>query len=247
MEVLIIEDEIAAVEKLTNMLVVIDPSIQILGVLESVDETVAFLKNNRAPELAFVDIQLADDVSFKIFEQIEVHFPVIFTTAYDDYILKALEHNSIDYLLKPIEYDRLEKALQKVKKLESHFVRNRFNDILSGGLNKNKKRFLVKKGTDIVPISINQVAYFFTEHKVVFLKDREGTKYIIDKTISEIADELGPEFFRANRKYVVHIDAIEKFKSDNGKVLLSLQPASGESVTVSKENAPNFRKWIEQE
>lgn len=247
MKVLIIEDELAAAEKLKKMIVQVIPDAEILAAIESVDEAVTFLKTNPPPDLAFFDIQLSDNVSFQIFDTVDISFPVIFTTAYDSFILEALEHNAIDYLLKPIDPERLQKAVEKIKKLESHFFHHKFKAFLSRQVSNNKKRFLVKKGTDIVPISIDQVAYFFTEHKIVFLKDRSGTKYIIDKTISDISDQLGNDFFKANRKYVVHIDAIEKFKSDQGKILLTLQPPTGEVVTVSKENAPNFRAWVEQQ
>ncbi len=245
MNILIIEDEPNAALKLINMLREVAPNDQVLGVMQSTKEAIDYLQNNRPPHLAFVDIQLADDMSFRIFDEVDINFPVIFITAYDNYILKALEHNSIDYLLKPVEQERLAKAYAKVKTLENHFVKHRFSEVFNGS-GSIKKRFLVKKGTDIVPIAIESIGYFFTEHKVSFLTDKEGYKYIIDKSMSDIEEELGNDFFRANRKYVIHIDAVEKFKSDNGKIALTLNPKTPEPVMVSKENAPNFRKWIEQ-
>lgn len=245
MNILIIEDEPNAAQKLIKLLHEVAPNDLVVGVLQSTTEAITFLENNPPPHLAFVDIQLADDMSFKIFDQVEINFPVIFITAFDSYILEALEHNSIDYLLKPVEKERLEKAYRKVKALESHFVKHKFSEILNKKT-VTKKRFLVKKGTDIVPISVDAIAYFFTEHKVSFLTDKSGQKYIIDKNISTLEEELGNEFFRANRKYIVHIDTVEKFKSDNGKIALTLNPQTPEPVMVSKENAPNFRKWIEQ-
>ncbi|MTI21316.1 response regulator transcription factor [Fulvivirga sp. RKSG066] len=250
MNILIIEDEQAAADKLQKMLYSTNKELKIIAVLQRVDEAIDFIKTNDAPHLAFVDVQLADDVSFKIFEKVSINFPVIFTTAYDDYILKALEHNSIDYLLKPITQERLDKALDKVSRLESHFIKNKLGELLNTNItssNSGKKRFLVKKGTDIVPVAVEHVAYFFTEHKVVFLKDREGVTYIIDKSIADIATEVDGSFFRVNRKYLVHIDCIEKFKSDNGKIALTLAPTTNDSIYVSKENAPNFRQWIEEQ
>ncbi|MDN5201474.1 LytTR family DNA-binding domain-containing protein [Fulvivirgaceae bacterium BMA10] len=248
-QVIIIEDESTAVEKLVAMLQHVDPLIEVVASLESVKETLDWLAKNQKPDLAFVDVQLSDDTSFEIFKQQEISFPVIFTTAYDEYIMESFEYNSIDYLLKPIQEDRLRKALEKVKKLETHFLQHKFNQIFEQGTINNqtfKRRFLVKKGVDYVSVNTKDIAYFFTEYKIVFLRDKKGDKYIIDKTLTELEQELDPDnFFRANRKYLVNIEAIEKFKSDNGKIALQISPATNEEVTVSKENAPNFRKWIE--
>ncbi|GAB5522434.1 MAG: LytTR family DNA-binding domain-containing protein [Roseivirga sp.] len=248
MNVLIIEDEATAVDKLRAMLASIDPGIRVLAALESVKATVAWLKSNPAPDLAFVDIQLSDDSSFEIFKQFEVRFPIVFTTAYDDYILESFEYSSIDYLLKPIQTDRLRKALDKVRKLETHFIQHKFNELFnkSPEQESRKQRYVVKKGVDFISVNVKDIAYCFTEYRIVFLRDREGNKYIIDKTITELQEELdSKEFFRANRKYLVSIEAIGKFRSDNGKILLELIPSVKEDVVVSKENAPNFRNWVE--
>lgn len=249
MKVIIIEDELTAVQKLSTMLFNIDPGIKVAGSLESVKESVQWFNTNPAPNLAFVDVQLSDDTSFEIFKQVNVKCPVIFTTAYDQYILESFEYNSIDYLLKPIQEDRLKKALEKVKKLETHFLQHRFNQIFQGEMSQKesyKKRFLVKKGVDHVSVNTREIAYFLTAHKIVFLIDKEGKKYIIDKTLSDLEKELNPvNFFRANRKYLVSIDAIDKFKSDSGKIALYLNPDPKDKVTVSKENASNFKQWIE--
>lgn len=246
MKVLIIEDEATAVDKLSAMLRKLDSGIEIVGTLESVKECLDWLRNNPGPDLAFVDVQLSDDNSFEIFEQFEVKFPVIFTTAYDDYILKAFEYNSIDYLLKPLQEDRLRKALEKVKKLENHFIQYRFNELFDRAAGKpaKKQRFIVKKGVDFVSINIKDIAYCFTEYRIVFLRDRQGNKYIIDKTLADLQEELAHDFFRANRKYLVSIDSVARFRSDQGKILLELDPKVNEEVVVSKENAPNFRAWI---
>lgn len=249
MRVIIIEDESTAVQKLSDMLSRIDPDIQIVGTLESVKDSVQWLNKHPGPDLAFVDVQLSDDTSFEIFKQVNIRFPVIFTTAYDQYILESFEYNSIDYLLKPIQESRLKKALGKVRKLETHFLQYRFNQIFQGKAGKKngyKKRFLVKKGIDYVSVNTSDIAYFLTAHKIVFLIDKEGKKYIIDKTLSDLEGELNPvNFFRANRKYLVSIDAISKFKSDGGKIALYLVPDPQDEVTVSKENASNFKHWIE--
>lgn len=247
MKILIIEDEATAVDKLATMLMSIDPAIRIVATLESVKDSLTWLKANPSPDLAFVDIQLSDDSSFEIFKQFEIQFPIVFTTAYDNYILESFEYNSIDYLLKPIQEDRLRKALDKVRKLETHFIQYKFNELFNRGTEKEnrKQRYVVKKGVDFVSINVRDIAYCFTEYRIVFLRDNEGNKYIIDKTISDLQEELDAgQFFRANRKYLVNIESIGKFRSDNGKILLDLIPSVNEEVAVSKENAPNFRKWI---
>ena len=246
MKILIIEDEATAVQKLSNMLLNLNPSIEIVGTAESVKDSLHWLKNNPGPDLAFVDVQLSDDNSFEIFKQFEVRFPVIFTTAYDDYILQSFEYNSIDYLLKPLKEERLQKALQKVRKLETHFIQHKFNELFDRktSVSPKKQRFVVKKGVDFVSVNVKEVAYFFTEYRIVFLRDQQGNKYIIDKTLAELQEALGNDFFRVNRKYLVGIEAIVKFRSDQGKILVELDPEVKEEVVVSKENAPNFRAWI---
>ena len=248
MKVLIIEDEQAAADRLVNMLKKCEPAIEIVAILQSVAEAVPWISQNPAPDLGFFDIQLADDASFEIFAAVDIAFPVIFTTAYDQYILPALELNSIDYLLKPVSEERLNLAFEKVKKLQSHFVHRNMNQLFDLTRGKTKKRFVVKKGIDYVSIAVRSIRYFFTEHKLVFLRDEQGNTYIIDKSLSDLSEELdGRYFFRANRKYLINIESIARFKSANGKIILLLSPETSEEVMVSKENAPNFRKWIESQ
>lgn len=244
MKVIIIEDELLAQSKLESMLRSIDPSIQIVAKLGSVQESKAYFSQSGAPDLAFVDIQLSDDHSFEIFREYPAEFPVIFTTAYDKYLLESFEHNAIDYLLKPITEDKLRRSITKVKKLESHFIQGKIEKLL-GSTPKVKERIVAKKGTDFVAITCNEIAYFFTEHKVVFVRDTTGRQYILDKTLAELEKELDPRvFFRLNRKYLTNVSAIEKFKSDNGKIKVHLKPTVNEDVFISKETAPLFRSWI---
>lgn len=249
MRIIIIEDELVAAEKLVTMVKSIDPGIEILAVLESVVDTVQWLQSHDPPDLAFLDVQLSDNLSFDIFKQVSINFPVIFITAFDDYILKSFEHNSIDYLLKPVKEDRLRKALEKVKLLEWHFVQNKINQLIGRGpetdVSEYKSRFVVKKGIDFVSVNVQKIAYFFSEHKISFLKDVQDNKYIVDKPLAVLENELDPKkFFRLNRKFLVSINAIEKFKSEDGRISVDLTPPSSEEIYVSKENAPNFRNWI---
>ena len=221
-----------------------------MAILESVEDSIHWIKNNPKPDLAFLDIQLSDNLSFDIFNKVEIKFPVVFVTAFDEYIIQSFEYNSIDYLLKPVKADRLKKALEKVKLLEWHFLQNKLNQLISGNPSLEhsyKSRYVVKKGVDFVSVNVQNIAYFFSEHKVTFLKDNSGVNYIIDKTLSTLEDELNPEkFLRINRQFIVSINSIQKFKSENGKIILTLSPNTEEVLSISKENAPKFRKWVGQ-
>lgn len=244
MRILIIEDEILAQAKLEAMLQSINPGVEI-GKVGSVKEAVSWLAENATPDLAFVDIQLSDDHSFEIFRKIKVEFPVIFTTAYDQYLLESFEFNSIDYLLKPITEEKLKRSLSKLNSLQRHFSRAHLQDILDQSRKKSTDRLVVKKGTEFVTLTFDEIAYFYTEHRIVFVRNFDGRQFIIDRNLSEIELSIDiTRFFRINRKYIAHVKAIEKFKSDNGKIRIFLTPAVTEEVHVSKETAPEFRKWI---
>jgi len=243
MNVIIIEDELPARDKLIAMLHSLDPSIKVVAQLGSVKESLVWLAENREPDLAFVDIQLSDDHSFEIFRKHPVKFPVIFTTAYDKYLLESFEFNSLDYLLKPITDEKLKRSLQKVQKLEQHFLQGNIMKLIQQA--PSKGRIVARKGTEFVALNLNEVAYFFTEHKIVFVRDFTGRQMIVDKNLGELETELDKEnFFRINRKFIAHQKAIERFKPDNGKIRVFLKPEIKEEVHVSKETAPEFRVWI---
>ena len=244
MKVVIIEDEMLAQAKLESMLNTIDPEIEVLAKLGSVKESKAYLDRNPSPDLAFVDIQLSDDHSFEIFRGSHLQFPVIFTTAYDKHLLESFEHNAIDYLLKPITEEKLKKALAKFRKMELHFAQGNMQKLLQGQP-RVKERVVAKKGAEFIALRWEEIAYFFTEHKVVFVKDVQGRQFILDKNLSELEAELDQKrFFRLNRKYLTNVEAIEKFRSENGKIRIHLKPPVREDVYVSKETAPEFRRWI---
>jgi DNA-binding LytR/AlgR family response regulator len=244
MNVLIIEDELPARAKLRSMLSTMDASIHILAELGSVEESLSWLNGHSEPDLAFVDIQLSDDHSFEIFRRHHVGFPVIFTTAYDKYLLDSFEFNSVDYLLKPITEDKLRRSLEKIKRLEKHFLNGSLLKLISED-RSSRDRIIARKGTEFVALNIEEVAYFFTEHKIVFVRDFSGRQMIVDKNLGELENELrSKSFFRINRKFLASQKAIERFKPDNGKILVFLKPEMKEEVHVSKETAPEFRKWI---
>lgn len=248
MKILIIEDEEPASERIIAMVREFDPSTHILATLRSVKESVDWLTHHAAPDLIIVDIQLNDGLSLDIFKTIPVPTPLIFTTAYDEYLMKAFEFNSIDYLLKPIQKEKFHHSLAKYLKLKQHFTGNLVSlfEQLKEGPAVPPQRLVVKKGADFISVKTEDVAYFYTEHKIVFLVDNVGKRYIVDKPLAELEEELDKALFcRVNRKYIVHINAIVKFKPhEKGKVLLELKPPVDEEVIVSQENASAFKQWF---
>lgn len=248
MRVILVEDEAHARRQLAAHLRQILPEIEIAAELETVRDAVRWIEAHPAPDLAFFDIQLADDTSFAIFEQAKVDFPVVFVTAFDDYLLKAFEYNSIHYLLKPISREKVAGALKKARALEDHFLRTGFRELISRktGSQPAPERLIVRKGLDFVPLSVAEIAYCFSEHKVTFARDFGGETYIVDPSLTELEGILGDSlFFRANRQFLVRKNAIKKYKSvDQSKIELDLMPPPGKPVVIGKENASVFRKWI---
>lgn len=243
MRVLIIEDELPARAKLRDMLKKLRPEATIVAELGSVKDSLQWLASNDEPDIAFVDIQLSDDHSFEIFRKHQGKFPVIFTTAYDKYLLESFEFNSIDYLLKPITEERLKRSLDKIKNLENHFAHGNISRLLAN--ERPKQRIIGKKGTDFIALDVDDAAYFFTEHKIVFVRDFSGRQLILDKTLYEIEALLDKaKFFRINRKYIAQLKAIDRFKSDSGKIRIFLKPEMKDEIHVSKETAPAFRAWM---
>ena len=249
MRVIIIEDEVPASEKLAKALRNLDSRINIVAILSSVQSTIEWFKNNSMPELIFMDIELTDGHSFKIFNEVDIQSPVIFTTAFDEYWQEAFEHNSIDYLLKPVREEKLASALQKLDRIKQHFEA-KFRQLQSweseNKTERYKKRFLVKRGVDFFSIKATEIAYFYAAHKLVCMVDSKGQKFILDKSLSDVEDEIDPSmFYRVNRKYLVNMDAIKRISSQGkGKLLLELSPSVTEEILISPENAPRFKEWI---
>ena len=250
MNVIIIEDEKPAALKLQQALLESNPAINVLAVLTTVRDSIEWLQRNHLPELAFVDIELTDGLSFKIFEKVTVSCPVMFTTAYDEYWQQAFEHNSIDYLLKPVKVAKLTSALEKYQKVKNHFASN-YQQLLQwqhNPANTLKKRFLVRKGADYIAIKTEDIAYFYAAHKLVCLVDGKGQKYILDKSLADIEKEVDRAlFYRLNRKYLVNINAIRKVRTyGKSKLLIDLDPAMDEEIIISQENVTAFKRWMGQ-
>ncbi|MGB3618746.1 MAG: LytTR family DNA-binding domain-containing protein [Catalinimonas sp.] len=249
MDVLIVEDELPAARRLQQMVLRAAPAARVVAVCESVAEAVGHLESADAPPtLGFFDIQLADGLSFEIFERIRVAFPVIFTTAYDAYALRAFKVNSVDYLLKPITEEALDGALRKFR---DHYAAPPLDvAALLRALQpatSRKTRFLVKVGERLLSVDQREVAYFTSEEKVVILYTQDGRKYAVDHSLDDLEGLLDPQhFFRLNRQFIARIEALGSVHQYfNGKLKIHLQPAAGRDVVVSREKAPLFRAWLD--
>ncbi|MGV3705544.1 MAG: LytR/AlgR family response regulator transcription factor [Arcticibacter sp.] len=256
MDVLIIEDENPAAERLSNLLKQYDPGIRILDIMGSVEDTVVWLKANKLPDLIMLDIHLSDGLCFEIFEQVPVKCPVIFCTAYDEYALKAFELNSIDYLLKPVQQAKLEKSLEKMKDIRQAKstgieISTQVTDLM--GLIKSretsyKSRFMVKIGNRIKAVKTEDIAYFHSHNKLTLLVNKEGSSYPIDYALDELINFLDPSiFFHVNRKLIIHIDAAREIHPYfKGRMKLILDPPLEDEVIVSSQRTPLFKIWLDQ-
>jgi DNA-binding LytR/AlgR family response regulator len=249
MNVLIIEDEKLAAERLEKILKEVDPSMKVLDTIGSVKESIQWLKNNKA-DLIFLDIQLSDGVSFNIFDYVTVSTPVIFTTAYDQYAIKAFNLNSVAYLLKPIRKTDLKESLLKYNTMKSVFGID-FEHMMAtyqGRKPEYKKRFLIRIGDKYKKVETEEIAYFYALEKSIFCKTFHGKTLNIDYSLDALEEMMNPEqFFRINRKYIVHIEAIENMVAwGRGRIKLDLNPMLDDDmeVVVSIDRSADFRNWL---
>jgi DNA-binding LytR/AlgR family response regulator len=255
MKVLIIEDEPFARAELKRLIKATGTQMEVLEELDTVEDSVDWLNNNPAPELIFLDIQLADGISFEIFRQVKVNSPVIFTTAYDEYAIKAFELNSIDYLLKPVRQDMLDKALRKLESLQQEkrdrgvsLTQEQLESLLGTDRPSFKTRLLVRVGDNLKSVKMEDVAYFLAEDDVVFVLLKEGGRFIVDHTLNEMESLLDPMvFFRITRNCITSISAIRKVsKYFNSRLLVELIPPAPDKLLVSRVRVPEFMKWMDQ-
>lgn len=249
MKAIIIEDENLTARRLESLLRTIEPSMEVLAILPSVAESVQWLRQHDAPDLVFMDIHLEDDLCFKIFELAPLTSPVIFTTAYDEYMIKAFKVNSVDYLLKPVNPDELKAAIEKFKTLKAHFGRPELDTLLQyiGQRNSDyKTRFLVTIGTRIRSLETDQIAYFYSQDKLTFLVTHDGQHLPIDFSLDKLATLLDPrQFFRVSRQYMVAFPAIQAVHTYyKGKYRLELQPKAKAEVFVSGDRMADFKEWL---
>jgi two-component system LytT family response regulator len=252
---LIIEDEEIAALALKQLLASADPEIEVLGVMQSIDESVAWFNSHNPPDLVFMDIQLADGLSFNIFEETKISCPVIFTTAYDQYAIKAFEVNSIGYLLKPVTIAPLQKALDKFG-LYHNSGQNSQTGMISPEVLKSlmkavsqeqtyRRHFLISNRDKLIPLSLDKIAYFYTELKIVKIVTLEGKTHSIDHTLDELMIMLDPKhFFRANRQYIIRHEAIHDISLwFNGKLTVTLSVKTPERLIIPRARSNEFKAW----
>jgi two-component system response regulator LytT len=252
MRILIIEDEAPAASRLTKLLKSIHDEIEVVGKLDSVEAGVRFLRTGESIDLIFMDIQLADGLSFDIFQQTQVKAPVIFTTAFDQYTLKAFKVNSIDYLLKPIDEKELEQAVEKYRQLYAQKEVGLSDKIIRLVQEMNSSRFrerlLIKRGQQLSYLKTEMTAYCYADGKLCYAVDFSNNKYLLESNLSQLEEQLQPnKFYRINRHLLVNIDAINKVHTWlGGRLKLELSPGTTAETVVSRERVNGFKEWLGQ-
>lgn len=251
MNVILVEDELSARQNMLAIFEELSTEINVLTCLEGVDEAVKWIESNPKPDLCFFDIQLADGVSFEIFEKTEVSFPVVFTTAFDEYAIKAFKVNSIDYILKPIKKSDIEFAINKYQNSQKQTITDKkLLDILNTITNKavsEKKTILIKKYDGFVPVPVSDFAFFFIENGIVYGLTYKEEKHIIEETMDFLENKLNhTDFFRANRQSIASRKSIIEVNNYfNGRLLLKTKPKIKEQILISKARVNIFRQWLE--
>lgn len=248
MQLLIIEDEAAAVRRLEKLLNEILDDFEVVGVLDSIESSVAWFENNDPPDLLLLDIHLADGSSFEIFNLIEVDCPVIFITAYDTYALEAFRVNAIDYVMKPVKGADLERAIQRYKdaRITSSY-KELVEKLRAGNLMPDKQqRVLVRIGQNIKLVELHSAAFIHSADKIIFATMPDGKRYPIEQSLDQLEGVLDPQqFFRVNRQYIINLDAIdEMYGYSKSRVKVMLDPPAPTDVIVSTERSSNFKKWL---
>ncbi|HEX8528690.1 MAG TPA: LytTR family DNA-binding domain-containing protein [Cytophagales bacterium] len=258
MNIFIIEDEIVAAERIKDLVRQTAPHARIVGWADSIEDSVQFLKTNPMPDLLLMDIELVDGQSFEIFSEVDVTCPVIFTTAYDEYALQAFKVHSIDYLLKPIGREELGRSLAKFEQLRKVYqpapplnvdaLIQQLRQATAPPPVTHREHFLVRQGQRLISVGIDEVAYFYSEDRVTFLKTHDGRYFPLDYPLEDVEQQIDTRhFFRASRQFLLHRRSIQNvFVHLNGKLKLVLKPAADEELYVSRDRAPEFKKWLGQ-
>ena len=249
-KVVIVEDETAAAVNLRSMLKGINPDVEVLDVLESVEEAVDFFSKGVDADVVFMDIHLADGDSFRIFKSVDITIPIIFTTAYDEYALEAFKVNSIDYLLKPFKEEDLTRALDKLQRLtatERATATERVETMVATADNDSLRTILVRFKDKLIPIAMEDVAFFYTFSERVTLTTNSGITYPVDKTLETLSQQLDPvKFFRANRQFIVSRKAVKDIAVWFGsRLALNLVIETPERIIISKARVPEFKRWLQ--
>jgi len=252
MRVLIVEDEVLAAERLQEMVIKAIPGVEVVAQLDSISTAVKWFEQNDSPDLAFFDIQLADGLSFEIFDRTRVGCPVIFTTAYDEYALKAFKVNSIDYLLKPIDHDELAAAINKYNNIHSSTNPEtpgwqEVEDVLKMLTRQHKSRFVVKVGDRIRSVPADEILCFYSLAKATYIQTVDDRHYVMDHSLEQIETLVDPvQFFRVNRKFIIAMDSIADIISyTNSRLKVTLNHKTEEEIIVAREKVKDFRQWLE--
>ena len=248
MNILIVEDEKHNAIRLQQLVTEISDAYHIIGIVSSVEESVLWIKNNPKPDVALMDIRLSDGLSFDIFQQTTVNFSVIFTTAYDEYAIRAFKVNGLDYLLKPIQKEELALALKKTNLIASQPNIEQLLELINSKAKIYRKRFLLPAYDGFKTINTDDIAFVYFEYKSTRLVLKSGQEEMVSYSLDDLEDELNPDdFFRANRQFIVSINSIERIlNSFNGKLKVVLKVHPEKEVLVSKEKATKFKEWLNQ-
>lgn len=249
MKAIIFEDEKLSADHLINLIRRVDPSIDVIAVADTVRKGIEILKSNVSADLLFVDVHLADGLSFEIFEQVHTEIPVIFTTAYDEYALKAFSLNSIDYLLKPVGIGELTASLAKMKKLRTPAPPLMIDNILQAYRDisrQYKSRFMVRMGENIFPVQAGDIVHFISDDPLVLLVSKTGSRYPVDYTLDQLDTLLDPmQFFRINRKVILNIDSVAKAGNYfNSRMKVAAMHLPDDAAIVSRERVGGFKEWL---
>lgn len=256
MQLVIVEDEQAAVKRLEKMLNRIDATLDVVAVLDSIDDAVAWFSANPEPDLLFLDVQLSDGVSFEIFQTIDLQCSIIFTTAYDEYAIQAFKLNSVDYLLKPVSHKELENAIQKYHKTKTSQMADAKTggnveallDYLKNGEPAYKARFLIKSGDAFHAIASDQILYFYIDNQLVYLSTLSGKRFVVEHSLDQIEKMMDPRrFFRINRQMIVSLQGIKSIRAYfNSRLKLTLHQELDKEIIVSRDKVSAFKSWLDR-
>ncbi len=246
MNILIVEDEILAFNKLRKLVLESIPGAEVIGHLDSINAAQLWFAYNSMPDVVLMDIHLADGSAFDLVKLVKIDCPIIFTTAFDEYAMEAFKTSGIDYLLKPVKKDELQAAFQKLNKFRSFFHSSKVAEIQEPANTEYKKRFVIRFGEHIKTLSVEDILYCFSENKATYARTAEGRTYPMDNNLDSLEAMLDPEhFFRINRQYIISLKAIDEMKTySKARVIVTLKPAVKEPPVVSSERAAQFKLWL---
>ncbi len=251
-QAIIVEDERPSAQRLATQIEKLEFPIKIIASLRSVSEAKGWFKDNSPPDLIFLDIQLGDGTAFDLLEDLDIKTPIIFTTAYDEYAIKAFEFNSIDYLLKPVELNKLSNAVSKLQNISdlvdsSNQIQDQFQSVQRIVTGDFKKRFLVKLGDQFIPIDTSEIHYFFYDGGSSWIMTSSGKKYLLEQSLDQLENLVNPlDFYRINRQYLLSVRSISEIHAYfNSRLLIKLNPERDDDVIVSRDRVSDFKKWMD--